>query len=147
MWLLWLVRAVLVAMSAAACYTDIRWRRIPHGLTWPAAALGVAALTYRAGWLGLAMSGAGIGVMVLVTGVPWILGGYGGGDFFFGVAAGAIGGPLFAVEVLFWSIATGVLLWGGWIAARGWKTAVADPPPYAPALAAGVLGALWFTLR
>ena len=47
------------AIAAAACWFDVRTRRIPNWLTFPAAALGVVAATIAHGGQGTVSSAAG----------------------------------------------------------------------------------------
>jgi prepilin peptidase CpaA len=102
--------AVAVAISLAACATDLRSRRIPNVLTFGTAA---AALIYAAvtgGWAGLGSAVVGwlIGAVVFI--VPFALGGLGGGDVKLLAALGAWLGPVPALWVaLYTGVAGGIM--------------------------------------
>ena len=145
-WLTWLIRAAITALAAVATYTDIRTREIPDWVTLPPLGLGLLVFAWRLHWLGVALWGAGMVAAALPTLLPWLLGGFGGGDFKMTLALGALGGPWFALASLFWSIVSGALLFAGWAALRGRRAVHDDPPPFAVALGTGALVALALTL-
>lgn len=93
----WPVPAVVI-VSAAAVFTDIRWRRVPNWLTIPAALFGVAGWTIAMGYPGsvYAIGGGVVGTALLA--VPWRLGWVGGGDLKFLAAVGALGGAPFVLR-------------------------------------------------
>ena len=152
---------------AIATVTDLRSRRIPNWLVLPFLVLGMAALSYRQGWHGLAQSVEGILLGGLLMGALAALGGMGMGDVKLCAAVGAWIGPsqlLIALVVmalvggvmaLGWALAggfvgelfssTGSLLTGfGKRGLRPDPELVLDNPrtrkmPYAPAIAIGVL--------
>ena len=126
MWLAWIVRAAIATLAVAASFIDIRTRRVPDWLTLPPVALGLAAFAWRLHWTGVALWAAGVGGMAALLAVPWLLGGFGGGDFKMALALGALGGPVFAVQALALGFAAGLLLFAGWGiagAVRGWGDA------------------------
>ena len=126
MWLAWIVRAVIVSVAITASVTDIRSRRVPDWLTLPPLALGLAAFAGRLHWTGVALWAAGVGGVAALLAVPWLLGGFGGGDFKVALALGALGGPIFGLQVLALGLLAGLLLFAGWGiagAVRGWGDA------------------------
>ena len=146
-WLTWSVRAAIAVLAAVAAYTDIRTREIPDWLTLPPLGLGLLAFAWRLHWVGVALWGAGMVAAALPTLLPWWFGGFGGGDFKMSLALGALGGPWFALAALFWGVASGALLFGGWAVLRGRRAVHDDPPPFAVALSAGAVVALALAMR
>ena len=143
MLLLWLVRFALLAVACTAAVTDLRRRVVPNWLTLPALALGLAAFGLRGGGTGLLDALGGAVIPVAVFGLPWLLGGFGGGDFKMALALGVLGGPVFALQALAWSVVAGPLLIAGWGAAaavRAWRVAVGAAGPEGSAAAASVKG-------
>ncbi|HSK18061.1 MAG TPA: prepilin peptidase [Longimicrobiales bacterium] len=160
----------LLAVVLAAMWTDVRFRRIPNGLTVTAL---VAALVLRlilgATALLDGMLGAGLALVLVMP--LFALGGVGGGDAKLLVAVGAFLGPKgFLVALLATAIAGGVMSLA-WTARRGVilpallntrgllkyvitagrrgeRTTLAMPGavsiPYGVAIAAGAIFALWF---
>jgi prepilin peptidase CpaA len=102
----------LVAVGIATV-TDLRWRRIPNLLTFPAALVGIVLRTSFQGWEGLALSvcgliGGPVLLLLLHTGR-----GLGMGDIKLAAAVGAIlGPPLTLVAMLLAAVAGGVLALG-----------------------------------
>jgi prepilin peptidase CpaA len=96
--------------ALAACFVDVRTRRIPNALTLGAAAIGVASATWSGGAAGALTSGAGW-IAGLALFLPFfLLGGMGGGDVKLLGALGAWLGPADIVWVaLYGSLAGGVL--------------------------------------
>lgn len=99
-----------VSLVGAAVVTDLRWRRIPNVLTFPAFA---AALIVRAvfqGWVGLGFGLAG--ALVAPALLLLLRGGHriGMGDLKFAIAIGAIVGPLLAVATMLASTVAGGVL-------------------------------------
>jgi prepilin peptidase CpaA len=101
--------AAAVALASAACWTDLRTRRIPNLLTFSAAALGLVfhaffsghgPLTALAGWL----------TGVLLFSPLFLLRGMGAGDLKLLGAFGAWLGPLMAVRIGLWSALAGGVL-------------------------------------
>jgi len=98
------ILAAIVGTIAAAM--DLRSRRIPNWLTVPAAAAGILTNTLiyswhgLGGWHGLAQSGKGIllGIVLLLPFV--LLNSLGMGDLKLGIALGAILGPSDLISVL-----------------------------------------------
>jgi prepilin peptidase CpaA len=159
----------LIAVIVIAVWTDVRTRRIPNALTVTALlmALALRALT-GAETVGEGLLGAGAGLAILLP--LFAMGGVGGGDAKLLVAVGAFLGPkgllvaVLATAVfggvmsLAWSVRRGVILpmlvnTGGLLkyvftAGRSGERVTLDTPggvavPYAVAIAAGALFALW----
>ena len=84
---------VLAALSGGACVWDLRTRRIPNALTFPAAAAGLALALAEGGWPGGGWALAGLlagGALFL----PFVIFGYvGAGDLKLLAAAGSIPKP------------------------------------------------------
>ena len=137
----WLVRVALLAVAGTAAVTDVRRRLIPNWLTLPALALGLAAFGLREGVPGLLNALGGAAIPAAVFGLPWLLGGLGGGDFKMAVAIGALGGPLFSLAAIVWDMVWGAVLFAWWLALRG-RRGIGEPAPFGLALAGGALAAL-----
>ena len=84
---------LIVCFLFLATASDIRTRRIPNRLTFPAAAVGVILNTYQSGWEGCIMSVAGLALGMAFLLVPYMMGGMGAGDVKMLGALGALGGP------------------------------------------------------
>jgi prepilin peptidase CpaA len=162
--------AILAAVVVWAAVCDVRARRIPNALT--VAALLVALVLRGAmggGELLLGLAGFGMALLVLVP--LFALGGVGGGDVKLLAAVGAFLGPtafivaLLATAIaggamsLAWAIRRGVILpvlfsTGGLLKyvitfGHGGERTTRESPgavsvPYAIAIAAGTLFALWY---
>jgi prepilin peptidase CpaA len=90
--------------------TDLRWRRIPNSLTFPAALLAVVLRTASQGWagLGLALGGALVAPTLLL--LMHRGRGLGMGDVKLAMAVGAVVGPVLGVATMLVSaIAGGVM--------------------------------------
>lgn len=94
---------------AVATFTDLRTRRIPNWLVFPFLLAGIVVSPFRHdwqggshvfGWHGLGQSLAGLGLGLLINGIPFLMGWTGGGDVKLCAAIGAWIGP----EQLFWSM-------------------------------------------
>ena len=82
-----------VALLVSATVTDLRARRIPNFLTFPAAGAGIALHSVQEGWWGLALSLAGA---LMAPGVLMLLRAFrrlGMGDVKLAMAVGALLGP------------------------------------------------------
>ena len=156
----------LSACLAVACLSDLRARRIPNGLVVVTAAVGFAFAVTGGGWLG-GFTRAGGG---LITGLAiWFpffaFGMLGAGDVKLFAASATFLGARAAMEgALYTALYGGLLAAVFMIAASGWSAAVfrmghaVHQPmllrqetsthgrrlPYAFAIAAGVLTALWW---
>ena len=165
---LWVAVPALI-VAAVATGADVRTRKIPNRLTFPALLLGVA-VNWAIGGLpgaGSAALGALVAGGLLLPG--WLMGWMAAGDVKLIAAMGAfLGYPVSLMMVLFSLMAGGVLalvealrrgvllqsiraaaLLGAWAMTRTGRTA--PPPvtsgarfPFALAVLTGVAGALWF---
>jgi prepilin peptidase CpaA len=141
------------ALTALACLAaaivDVRQRRIPNRITFPAMAVLLAVHGLTAGLPGLKESGLGLIGGFLVMLVPYLFRVLGAGDVKLMAAVGAgLGSSALLTVVLFTSLAGGaqVILWlaclrmtrGSW--GRGYRVC------YGPAIAAGALGAMGLIL-
>jgi len=98
------------AIAGSACWFDVRTRRIPNSLTFPAAALGLVTATLAHGMQGAMSSGAGLLVGLVMFLPLFLLKGLGGGDVKLMGALGAWLGTSLILSVAFYtSLAGGVL--------------------------------------
>lgn len=123
-----------------ATWTDIRTREVPDWLTVPAMLIGLAFFIWRLHWGGMELWALGMAVPAIPTIIPWLLGGYGGGDFKLSLAFGALGGPMFGGWALAAGLVAGIPLFIGWAVWR--RLGHSGLPPFAPALGAGAVAAL-----
>jgi prepilin peptidase CpaA len=96
-----IITSILAAiLGTVAAVTDLRSRRIPNWLTLPALLSGMLANTLIYGWRGVAQSGKGVllGVVLLLPFV--LLHSLGMGDLKLVIASGAILGPSDLITVL-----------------------------------------------
>lgn len=101
------------ALAAAACWCDVRTRRIPNWLTFPAALLGVLIATLAHGGPGAIASAAGLLVGLLLFFPLFALKGLGAGDVKLLGALGAwLGASLVFAVAFYTSLAGGVLAIG-----------------------------------
>jgi len=106
--------AVLAALVVAAAVTDVRARRVPNWLTYPAIVLALAGHALDGGLRGNgpvpglveALAGFAVGFFPLL--LCWLAGGIGGGDAKLMGAVGALGG---------WRFVIGAMLYGFVVAA------------------------------
>ncbi|MEO5926639.1 MAG: prepilin peptidase [Bryobacteraceae bacterium] len=155
----------VLATVLLAAAVDLRTRRIPNWLTLPFLVGGAVVNAGLTGWTGIGQSFQGIGVAILIVGGLCMLRTMGFGDLKLCAAVGAWIGPsslLFALVVT--AMAGGVLVlaiatWRGNLAVVLGRTANLSLPdatkgfqdfhaegltiPYAPAIATGVLFALF----
>jgi prepilin peptidase CpaA len=164
------LNAALIGVIGISVWTDVRTRRIPNPLTMTALLMALALRALMgAESVSDGLLGAGAGLAILLP--LFAMGGVGGGDAKLLVAVGAFLGPkgLFVavlatavvggVMSLAWSVRRGVILptlmnTGGLLkyvftAGRSGERATLESPgtvsvPYAIAIAAGTLFALWY---
>ena len=156
---------LLVALLAGACASDLRTRRIPNVLVAVTAVAGlVTALVTKGFPAGLIQAGAGLGTGLAIWFPFYALRLLGAGDVKLFAAAATFLGARAAVEgSLYTALYGGVLALAFMIVDSGWSwtflrvgQAVHQPTllhegavskrrmPYAFAIAAGVLSALWW---
>ena len=128
---------VLVVTLAAACAADLRRRKIPNALTFPALLLGLALAGCQGGTpeLAKALAGAGVASVALLLYAGRMLG---AGDVKLLWAVGSLTGP---------RLCSGRCPARRWPGARwrccGRRGAEPGKLPYAPAIVLGVLAAAW----
>lgn len=104
---------MIVVVVTVAVITDLRWRRIPNFLTFPAFFLAVVVRVFFQGWTGLGLSVAGAIVAPVLLLLMHKGKGVGMGDLKLTMAIGAMLGPVMAVVmVLSSAVAGGVLAVG-----------------------------------
>ena len=159
------------AVAGAACWFDLRTRRIPNWLTFPAAAAGLVAATVAHGGHGTVASAGGFLVGLALFFPLFLLKGLGAGDVKLMGALGAWLGTSVVFGVAFYTALAGGLLALGLIAAHGYgrqavrnmrlllthwrvfgirpldsltlETSAGPKLPYALPIAAGVALAFW----
>jgi len=160
------------AVAAAACWLDVRTRRIPNWLTFPAAGLGVAATTVLHGVHGTVSSAEGLVVGLALFFPLFVLKGLGAGDVKLMGALGAWLGTSVISGVAFYTALAGGLLaivvivkhrYGGqamrnmWLLIMHWRvfgirpldsltleTSAGPKLPYALPIATGLALTFWF---
>jgi prepilin peptidase CpaA len=98
---IWILSAVF---ALTAGITDLRWRRIPNWLTYPAVPVAIILHAIAGGWPGarLSLLGTALGLGLLL---PFVLiRSLGGGDWKLVGAMGAFFGPTKLVEVLIYTL-------------------------------------------
>lgn len=155
--------AVLGLVLVVCVCFDLKERRIPNWITVPGLAAGLALHTWLGGTGGLvnALAGAAFGAAVMA--IPFSLSWVGGGDLKLLAAIGALMGATFTMTALLFGLAAGGLMALGWLAFTGnlarslrylflvWlpmprvkPAALSSPIPFGPALALGVLVAMFW---
>jgi prepilin peptidase CpaA len=158
-------------LAGIACWFDVRTRRIPNRLTFPATALGLAAATVAHGGDGAMSSAGGLLVGMMLFFPMFALKGLGGGDVKLMGALGAWLGVFVVLGVAFYTTLAGGLLalalivkhrYGGqavrnlWLLLTHWRvsglkpfdeltleTAKGPKLPYALPIAVGLALAFW----
>jgi prepilin peptidase CpaA len=91
-WYFILYAAALTLFVVAASIFDIRERRIPNFLVFPAALIGLIFNLIWRGWGGLGFGLKGLGLAFLLLFIPYLVGGMKAGDVKFLMAIGAFTG-------------------------------------------------------
>lgn len=99
-----------VILLGAATYTDLRWRRIPNYLTFPAIAAGLALNAAFNGWEGLLLSLSGLILAPSLLSLFHGGKGLGMGDIKLAAALGALLGPALGVLAMVLSMVVGGFL-------------------------------------
>lgn len=161
----------VIAVALVGCACDLRTRRVPNVVTFGAAAAAVGFSLLQHGWAGVAWSGAGWFVAVLLFVPFFALGGLGAGDVKLLGALGAwLGGPNALYLAFYTSLAGGIMalivvvmrrhlktaLRNLWLLLCYWRTVGVRPLPeltletargpklaYAVPIAMGALATLW----
>ncbi len=108
------------ALAGAACWFDVRTRRIPNWLTFPAAAAGLVAATLAHGGQGTVSSGSGLLVGLALFFPLFVLRGLGAGDVKLMGALGAWLGTSVIFGVAFYTTLAGGVLALGLMVAHGY---------------------------
>jgi prepilin peptidase CpaA len=87
------------ALAAIAAFWDVRERRIPNWLTFPAAAVGLL-LGMLSGWQGFVFSARGLVVGLALLMIPYLMQGQGAGDVKLLAALGSFVGGLQVTRLL-----------------------------------------------
>lgn len=163
------VAVVVIALAAALC--DVKTRRIPNALTLGATGVALAVHVLFSGWSGLLLAGSGWAAGFALFFPVFVLGGMGAGDVKLLAAIGAWLGPWGALwTALYAALAGGLMalvvslargytgtafrnlgtllrswLFGGIRPIEGitLKSSTGPRLPYALAIAAGAIVALW----
>jgi prepilin peptidase CpaA len=99
-WYKFVNAAALTLFVVAVSIFDIRERRIPNFLVFPAALIGLIFNLIRFGWEGLAFGLKGLGVAFLLLLIPYLVGGMKAGDVKFLMAIGAFTGATDVIRAL-----------------------------------------------
>jgi len=99
--------------------TDLRWRRIPNVLTFPAFGLALAVRIAFQGWAGLGFALGGAVLAPLLLSAMHGGKGLGMGDLKLAAAVGALLGPVLAVTAILISAVAGGVMAIGLLTARG----------------------------
>lgn len=137
--------AVTLAACLSAAVVDLRSRRIPNRITFPAMLVLLVLHGAFSGLSGLGESALGLCGGFLVFLVPHLFRVMGAGDVKLMAVVGAgLGSQALLTVFLFTSIAGGlqVLLWLAWLRLARPGAAVPPRPCYGPAVAAGALAAM-----
>ncbi len=137
--------ALTATASLSAAVMDMRTRRIPNAITFPAMVALLALHAFFSGLPGLKESGLGLAGAFLVFLVPHLFKALGAGDVKLMAAVGAgLGSSALLTAVLFTSLAGGLqfALWLAYIHITRQGTGARYRLCYGPAIAAGALGTM-----
>jgi prepilin peptidase CpaA len=129
----------MVWAAAAAAY-DLRTKKIPNWLTFPAILLGLSLNVALGGALGLRDSLLGMATGVALLFAPFALGGMGAGDVKMLAAVGAFTNPSFVFRTFLYGSVAGGLIALAVIVLRP-KAGAKQAFPYGIAILAGVVAA------
>ena len=115
-----LINGALITVLALGAICDLRSRRIPNALTFGGALAGFVANLVVGHLPGALQSASGWGLGVLVLIIPFALRWLGAGDVKFLAAAGAWGGPVYALNTLFFGAIVGGVVAVAIVAAQGY---------------------------
>jgi prepilin peptidase CpaA len=99
-WYFHVIAPLLTLFVIAVSIFDIRERRIPNFLVFPAALIGLIINSLWRGWDGLAFGLKGLGIAFLLLFIPYLVGGMKAGDVKFLMAIGAFMGATDVVRAL-----------------------------------------------
>lgn len=141
--------ALTVIVCVAGAIIDVRSKRIPNRITFPAMLLLLVVHGIFSGLPGLKDSALGLLGGFLIMLIPYAFGVLGGGDVKLMAAVGAgLGSSGVVTAVLFTSLAGGlqIFLWMAWERFRGQAGLRGYRLCYGPAIAAGAIGAMILVL-
>lgn len=104
-----------VLLLGAATFTDLRWRRIPNYLTFPAIGFGLVLHLVVNGWEGLLLSLGGMIAAPLILVLVHLGRGIGMGDIKLAAALGALMGPILGALAMLLSMIAGGFLAIAWM--------------------------------
>ncbi|WP_051533871.1 A24 family peptidase [Desulfitibacter alkalitolerans] len=117
-----ITNAILIIVLSLCLITDIRQRKIYNLITFPALVIGLVLNSTLYGVEGLVDSLKGIGIVLAVLILPFIMGGIGAGDVKLLMTVGALMGFTFAFEALLATFLTGGVIAVALIIKRGmWR--------------------------
>ena len=114
-----IVKIGVALLLIVGAVIDLRTHRIPNALTFGGALAGLLVNLGLSRDAGLLTSTTGWLVGVLLLAIPFMMRGIGGGDVKLLAAAGAWGGPLFALYAVFFGALAGSVVAVGFLVARG----------------------------
>jgi len=100
---------ILFIVVLTGLVTDLRWRRLPNWLTFPAMIVGIILQTVASGWRGTLDAIGGV-LFAAVLLLPFYHGGLGAGDLKFVAAIGALKGWRFALSSTLYGAVLGGLV-------------------------------------
>lgn len=98
---------IAIILLGAASYTDLRWRRIPNYLTFPAFGLGLILYLVTGSWMGLLLSLSGALLAPSILSLAHGGKGLGMGDIKLAMALGALLGPILGAVAMVFSMIAG----------------------------------------
>ena len=104
------ISSLATAVAVAAAFTDVRSRRIPNKLTYPAMLAGMAAQAVAHGWRGLLLSLGGALIFGGVFLLFHLVRAMGAGDVKLAAALGCILGPAGSWQTMFATAMAGAVL-------------------------------------
>ncbi len=137
--------AVTAITCLAGAVVDVRERRIPNSITFPAMAVLLVVHGLGSGLPGLREAGLGLAGGFLVMLVPHLFGVLGAGDVKLMAAVGAgLGSSALLTAALFTSVAGGVqvVAWLAWLHLTQGRRGRSYRLCYGPAIAAGAIGTM-----
>lgn len=106
--------AVVIVLLVASTYSDLRWRRIPNVLTFPAIATGLLVYGVTNGWQGFLLSLSGAVLSPCLVSLMHGGRGPGMGDLKLAAAVGALMGPILGTAAMLLSMIVGGFVALGW---------------------------------
>lgn len=104
---IWFSIISLGVIAVSASISDLRFRKIPNLLNYPAMLAGIAYYAWFKGFTGITFSALGLAVGIALLILPYLLGIMGAGDVKLLGAIGAFVGPVGVVKVFLWASMAG----------------------------------------